>query len=179
MTCKRSSLAKLIRSIAEDQASPDQVPVFPELDAEEEAKDGEVCNEEFDSAENDELAESLSLTIQAELSKLSPPHNRSRSRLSSTDTSGEIFSSVVHKTQVTMVVPFSPVSRDRVGIVGMDRDMVGLGRARKRFRLATRQTEPAMTIFSPSEYYRGKQRSERKFDELVQRESEEEGVFSQ
>jgi hypothetical protein len=172
VTCKRSSLAKLIRSIAEDQASPDQVPVFPELDAEEEAKDGEVCNEEFDSAENDELAESLSLTIQAELSKLSPPHNRSRSRLSSTDTSGEIFSSVVHKTQVTMVVPFSPVSRDRVGIVGM-------GRARKRFRLATRRTEPAMTIFSPSEYYRGKQSSERKFDELVQGEGEEEGVFSQ
>ena len=171
MTCKRSSLAKLIRSIAEDQASPDQVPVFPELDAEEEAKDGEVCNEEFDSAENDELAESLSLTIQAELSKLSPPHNRSRSRLSSTDTSGEIFSSVVHKTQVTMVVPFTPVSRDR--------DMVGLGRARKRFRLATRQTEPAKTIFSPSEYYRGKQSSERKFDELVQGEVEEEGVFSQ
>ena len=176
MTCKRSSLAKLIRSIAEDQASPDQVPVFPELDAEEEAKDGEVCNEEFDSAENDQLAESLSLTIQAELSKLSPPHNRIRSRLSSTDTSGEIFSSVVHKTQVTMVVPFSPVSRDRVGIVGMDRHM---DRARKRFRLATRRTEPAMTIFSPSEYYRGKQSSERKFDELVQGEVEEEGVFSQ
>ena len=70
-----------------------------------------------------------------------------------------------------MVVPCPPVSRDRVG----------LGRDRKRFRLSTRQTEPAMTIFSPAEYYRGKQSSERKFDELVQREVEDEGVgvFSQ
>ena len=170
MTCKRSSLAKLIRKIAEDQAAPDQAPVFPDLD-----EDEEDIEEEFDSSEKNDLADNLSLTIQAELSNLSPPTNRSRSRLSSSDTSGEIFSSVVYKTQVTMVVPCPPVSRDREGMVGM------MGRARKRFRLPTRQTEPAMTIFSQAEYYKGKQTSERMFDELVQGETveEETGVFSQ
>ena len=61
VTCKRSCLAKLIRKIAEDQATPDQAVIFPELNAEEEEY---VANEEFaDSAEKDELAESLSLTI--------------------------------------------------------------------------------------------------------------------
>ena len=168
VTCKRSSLAKLIRKIAEDQAAPDQAPVFPDLLADE---DEEEIEEEFDSSEKNDLADNLSLTIQAELSNLSPPNNRSRSRLSSSDTSGEIFSSVVHRTQVTMVVPCPHVSRDRVGM---------LGRARKRFRLLPRQTEPAMTIFSQAEYYSGRQSSERKFDELVLGELEEvEGVFSQ
>ena len=168
VTCKRSSLAKLIRKIAEDQARPDQTPVFPDLVADDEEE--EVIKEEFDISEKNELAENLSLTIQAELSNLSPPTNRSsRSRLSSSDTSGEIFSSVVHRTQVTMVVPY------REGMVGM------LGRDRKRFRLPTRQPEPAMTIFSQAEYYKGKQTSERMFDELVQGETveEETGVFSQ
>ena len=69
-----------------------------------------------------------------------------------------------------MVVPCPPVSRDRVG----------LGRDRKRFRLETRKPEPAISIYSPAEYYRGKQEtSERKFEELVQGEVEEgKGVFS-
>ena len=141
-------MAKLIRKMSEDQAKPDQAPVFPDLVAD------KVTKEEFDSSEKDELADNLSLTIQAELSKLSPSSRSSRSRLSSSDTSGEIFSSVVYKTQVTMVVPCPPVSRDREGMVGM------MGRARKRFRLPTRQTEPAMTIFSEAEYNRGKQSSE-------------------
>ena len=156
------NVAKLIRKMAEDQADPEQPPVFPDLAAYE-----DKVLEEFEIFEKNELPDDLSLTFQAELSHLSPPsHRTSRSRLSSSDTSGEIFSAVVHRTQVTMVVPY------RV-------DM--MGRARKRFRLTTRQTDPAMTIFSQAEYYRGKQSSKRKFDELVQGEvgeEEREEVFS-
>ena len=159
------NVAKLIRKMAEDQADPEQPPVFPDLAAYE-----DKVLEEFEIFEKNELPDDLSLTFQAELSHLSPPsHRTSRSRLSSSDTSGEIFSAVVCRTQVTMVVPCPPLSRDRV-------DM--MGRARKRFRLTTRQTDPAMTIFSQAEYYRGKQSSKRKFDELVQGEVGEE-VFSQ
>merc|ERR1719318_2473860 len=153
--------------MADNQADPEQPPVFPDLAAYE-----DKVLEEFESFEKNELPDDLSLTIQAELSHLSPPsHRSSRSSLSSSDTSGEIFSAVVHRTQVTMVVPCPPLSRGRV-------DMMGRGRARKRFRLTTRQTDPAMTIFSQEEYYRGKQSSERKFDELVQGEERGE-VFSQ
>ena len=158
------NVAKLIRKMAEDQADPEQPPVFPDLAAYE-----DKVLEEFEIFEKNELPDDLSLTIQAELSHLSPPSHR----LSSSDTSGEIFSAVVRRTQVTMVVPCPPLSRDRV-------DM--MGRARKRFRLTTRQTDPAMTIFSQAEYYRGKQSSKRKFDELVQGEvgeEEREEVFSQ
>ena len=54
-------------------------------------------------------------------------------------TSGEMVSSV-YRTLVTMVVPCPPVSRDRVNMMEV---------AKKRFKLATRQTEPAVTIFSP------------------------------
>merc|ERR1719318_1751965 len=162
---KRSNVAKLIRKMAEDQADPEQPLVFPDLAAYE-----DKVLEELESFDKNELPDDLSLTIQAELSHLSPPsHRTSRSRLSSSDTSGEIFSAVVRRTQVTMVVPCPPLSRDRV-------DM--MGRARKRFRLTTRQTDPSMTIFSQAEYYRGKQSSERKFDELVQGEERGE-VFSQ
>merc|ERR1719318_1222559 len=69
--------------MAEDQADPEQPPVFPDLAAYE-----DKVLEEFEIFEKNELPDDLSL--------LSPPsHRTSRSRLSSSDTSGEIFSAVV------------------------------------------------------------------------------------
>ena len=114
--------------------------------------------------------EDITSLINAELSCLSPPTRNSRSSGSSADTSGEIFSAVVHKTMVTMVVPYTPTVRRVV---------------RKRFRLATRPANSTqLNIFSPAEYYKGKQASERMFDQVVEEEEDtdrarDNDVFSQ
>ena len=100
--------------------------------------------------------EDITSLINAEISCLSPPTRNIRSSGSSADTSGEIFSAVVHKNMVTMVVPYTPTIR-RVG--------------RKRFRLAPwPEYAPQLTIFSPAEYYKGKQASERMFDQVMEEE---------
>ena len=56
---KRSNVAKLIRKMGEDQADPEQPPVFPDLAAYE-----DKVLEEFEIFEKNELPDDLSLTIQ-------------------------------------------------------------------------------------------------------------------
>ena len=162
MNTKRSSLAKLVRQMAEDQALPGQVAVFPVLFGEEvvESEEAKVATfEEEELTDND-----ISIIVKAELSNLSPPTNRIKT-VQSSDTSGEIFSAVVHKTQTTVVVSCSTTAR---------------GPSRKRFRLAnTRQSTPQLNIFSQAEYYRGKTSSERRFDQLLEEEKDDVEVFSQ
>ena len=83
-------------------------------------------------------------TSKANLTSLSPPKSKAlRSVLSLV---------VVHKTMLFVVVPRSYIPTVRRWI-------------RKRNRLATRQT----TLFSPNEYYKGMQLSERMFDQLVEK----------
>ena len=53
------NVAKLIRKMAEDQADPEQPPVFPDLAAYE-----DKVLEEFEIFEKNELPDDLSLTIQ-------------------------------------------------------------------------------------------------------------------
>ena len=202
---KRSSIAKLIRHVAKDQALAQsaEIPTFPDLIGEEENDIREDLLLQFVVSEKEDMTEDISAIIKAELSNLSPSATRSRSRLSpdssvvrsrlptdsivgrkrlssdtsegrsrlsSLDTSGEIFSLVVHKNQVRMTVPCPPIGRDRVGG----------SRGKKRFRLATRQPQPAMSLFSKAEYYRGKQSSEIKFDMLMEEEENNKArVFSQ
>ena len=191
----RNSIAELVRHVAEDQALAQsaEIPTFPDLIGEEEEDVREEM--QFVASEKEEMTEDISAIIKAELSNLSPSVNRSRSslsldssvgrcrppsdsiedrkrlssdlsegrsRLSSLDTSGEIFSCFVHKNQMRMTVPCPPIGRDRVGG----------SRVKKRFRLATRQPQPAMSLFSKAEYYRGKQSSEMKFDMLMEEEGE-------
>jgi hypothetical protein len=158
---KRSSLAKLVRQMAEDQALPGQVAVFPVLFGEEvvESEEARVATfEEEEVTDND-----ISIIVKAELSNLSPPPSRSKT-VQSSDTSGEIFSAVVHKTQTTVVVSCSTNAR---------------GPSRKRFRLANTRQTPQLNIFSQAEYCRGKTSSERRFDQLLEEEKDDVEVFSQ
>ena len=83
----------------------------------------------------------------------------STSSASSVDTSGELFSAVVHSKLVTRVVPYnSSVKKGSLGV------------ARKKFRLASRKpvVSPPLSIFSPEEYYRGKRACEKPFDEMLE-----------
>ena len=201
---KRSSIAKLIRHVAKDQALAQsaEIPKFPDLIVEEENDIREDLLLQFVVSEKEDMTEDISAIMKAELSNLSPSATRSgsrlspdssvvssrlptysrvgrkrlssdlsegRSRLSSLDTSGEIFSLVVHKNQVRMTVPCPPIGRDRVG--------GSRARGKKRFRLATRQPQPAMSLFSKAEYYRGKHSSEMKFD-MLEEENNKARVFS-
>jgi len=117
--------------------------------------------------------EDISIIIGREIAHLSPnksanmSYSSSGARLSSDDTSGEIFSAVVHKTQVTMVVPY----------LSLPALCQGPRTRRKKFRLAsTRRAQSKLRIFSPAEYYRDKPSSERMFDEFLEEEEDTDRV---
>jgi len=102
---------------------------------------------------------------------------RSTSSVSSTDTSGEIFSAVVHSKMVTRMVPY--VRTPAKGTMGIKR---------KRFVLASRLkvASPPLSHFSQKEYYKGDRASERLFDQITEEEldagtshHDHGGVFSQ
>merc|ERR1719318_1918001 len=102
---------------------------------------------------------------------------RSSSSVSSTDTSGEIFSAVVHSKMVTRMVPY--VRTPAKGTMGIKR---------KRFVLASRLkvASPQLSHFSQKEYYKGDRASERLFDQITEEEldagtshHDHGGVFSQ
>jgi len=106
---------------------------------------------------------------------------RSTSSVSSTDTSGEIFSAVVHSKMVTRLLPYvrtpSKVPWARTPAKAT-RDM----KSKKRFVLASRRkvSSPPLSHFSPEEYYRGARASERSFDQIIEEENHSDGgVFSQ
>eukprot|EP00092_Neocalanus_flemingeri_P039129 GFUD01042591.1.p1 GENE.GFUD01042591.1~~GFUD01042591.1.p1 ORF type:complete len:735 (+),score=253.47 GFUD01042591.1:322-2205(+) len=165
---KRKDMAKLIRKMAEDQSLPSQAPALPELFAEVDSFESEVAVFEEEQTHDDDL----SLSIQKQLASLSPDksasstHSRSRSStaLSAEDTSGEIFSAVVHKNQVPVIVSYrNPSSLNPIRAP-----------SRKKFRLANYSQEAAkLRIFTKDEYYWGKPSSERKFDEFLEEDEEE------
>jgi len=127
---KRSSVARLIRQLSEEQTLSGEAADLPYLfgeDAEEIVNAGDVLRQ----------------LIQSELDKLSPL----------TSSSGEyvnIESAVVVPSPASTRVP--PVS--------------------KKFRLANPKTIPQLSLYTQTEYYRGKPSSERMFDDLLE---EEEG----
>jgi len=96
------------------------------------------------------------------ISAVATPSKYSTSSVSSVDTSGEIFSAVVHSKLVTRVVPYNTSVR---------RGTVPDGK--KKFRLASRkpQVSPRLSIYSPEEYYRGKRASEKLFDEMLEQDN--------
>ena len=153
---KRSSLALLIRQITEDQAMSGQIPTLPDLLGE--LEDGTLPNEDpkFVATENDEDADNIFNIIKAELSNLSPPANRSRS--SDTDKEARVQQRI------------SSSSSDLSGGVGGVEPYPPNGRGKKRFWMAERKKQPVFSFFSKAEYYRGKQSSERKFDQFVEEE---------
>merc|ERR1712179_157310 len=83
----------------------------------------------------------------------------STSSVSSADTSGEIFSAVVHSKLVTRVVPYNTSVKKGA-----------MSDVKKKFRLASRKplVSPRLSIYSPEEYYRGKRTSEKLFDEMLE-----------
>eukprot|EP00092_Neocalanus_flemingeri_P039130 GFUD01042592.1.p1 GENE.GFUD01042592.1~~GFUD01042592.1.p1 ORF type:complete len:792 (-),score=267.30 GFUD01042592.1:12-2387(-) len=166
---KRKDMAKLIRKVAEDQLLPSQAPALPDLFGEVDSFESEVGVFAEEQTQDDD---DLSLSIQKQLASLSPgksassTHSRSRSStaLSAEDTSGEIFSAVVHKNQVPMIVNYHcPSSLNPIRAP-----------SRKKFRLANYSQETAkLRIFTKDEYYCGKPSSERKFDEFLEEDEEE------
>eukprot|EP00092_Neocalanus_flemingeri_P018367 GFUD01019876.1.p1 GENE.GFUD01019876.1~~GFUD01019876.1.p1 ORF type:complete len:795 (-),score=260.36 GFUD01019876.1:80-2464(-) len=166
---KRKDMAKLIRKMAEDQSLPSQAPALPELFAEVDSFESEVAVFEEEQQTHDD---DLSLSIQEQLANLSPDksasstHSRSRSStaLSAEDTSGDIFSAVVHKNQVPVIVSY----RNPSSLIPIRAPI------RKRFRLANYSEAAAkLRIFTKDEYYWGKPSSERKFDEFLEEEEDE------
>merc|ERR1719318_1914137 len=143
---KRSSLALLIKQIAEDQAVSDQILTFPDLLRENE--EDEQSNEDLmiSAADNDEDADDIFNIIKAELSKLSPPSNRR---------------SIVNVKETRVQLRTASPSSDSSGGV------VPCGRGRKRFRMGD---QPVLSIFSEAEYYRGMESSEIKFDQFLEME---------
>jgi len=117
--------------------------------------------------------EDVSANINKELSSLSPPGSSSVHISSvSEDTSGEIFSAVVHKNQVGVVVPYresyTPSS------------LRGKNLRRKKLKLAHPTKVPASIsfhLFSPEQYYESKSRSERLFDEFIEEEDVRKDLF--
>jgi len=93
------------------------------------------------------------------ISAVATTTKNSTSSVSSVDTSGEIFSTVVHSKLVTRVVPYKTSVRKGT-----------MSDVKKKFRLASRKplVSPRLSIYSPEEYYRGKRASEKLFDELVE-----------
>merc|ERR1719369_1535955 len=109
------------------------------------------------------------------ISAVATPSKYSTSSVSSVDTSGEIFSAVVHSKLVTRVVPYNTSVRRGTMPDG-----------KKKFRLASRKplVSPRLSIYSPEEYYRGKRASEKLFDEMLEQDQgasycHGEQVFSQ
>merc|ERR1712142_449632 len=99
------------------------------------------------------------------------------SSASSIDTSGEIFSAVVHRRLVSRVIPYTNTVKQGAKRIG-----------RKKFKLASkRQTvSPKLSLFSPEEYYKGARASEQMFDEIIDDDFENihgnvdvAGIFSQ
>jgi len=92
------------------------------------------------------------------MSAVATTTKNSTSSVSSVDTSGEIFSAVVHSKLVTRVVPYNTSVRK-----GAMSDV-------KKFRLASRKplVSPRLSIYSPEEYYRGERASEKLFDEMLE-----------
>merc|ERR1719470_621337 len=158
---KRSSLALLIKQIAEDQAVSDQILTFPDLlrEDEEDKQSNEYLM--FGAADNNEDADDIFNIIKAELSKLSPPTNR-RSIVNVQETRVQQRTSSPSSDSSGGVVPCPPC-----------------GRGRKRFRMGD---QPVLSIFSKAEYYRGMQNSEIKFDQFLEMErvnGDRVDVFSQ
>jgi len=128
---------------------PDMYDVLPELGR---GKDADVSRV-------------LGDTIESELSQISPDNSartiRSRTALSSEDTSGEIFSAVVHRNQTAIVVNYPSIAARSSAKEPI----------RKKFKLSSRNSAATqLSIFSKREYYRGKPASERMFDELMEEE---------
>jgi len=94
-------------------------------------------------------------------SDMSARRTLSRTGLSSEDTSGEIFSAVVHRNQTAMVVKYSNSAARSSAKEPI----------KKKFKLSSRnRAATQLSIFSKEEYYRGKPASERMFDEFMEEE---------
>jgi len=106
---------------------------------------------------------------------------RSTSSVWSADTSGEIFSAVVHSKMMKRMVPYVRTPAKVPWGRTTAKATMGM-KSKKRFVLASRLkvVSPPLSHHSHGEYYKGARASERSFDQMIEEGNHDDGgVFSQ